>query len=157
MPKIFYISDTHFGHKNIIKYAKRPYQTVWEMNDALINNWNKVVSDEDDVYHLGDFAFDTQPDKYFNQLKGIKHLIEGNHDGRVVRQLQWVSRDKYLEIKDGDKTVILFHYPITSWDKKHYGSVHLFGHVHGAINQHIPNMLENSYDVGVECIGYTPR
>ena len=57
--KTFFIADTHFGHKNIIKYCNRPFANIEEMNETLIENWNKAVSAEDAVYILGDFAYCT--------------------------------------------------------------------------------------------------
>lgn len=80
--KIFLTSDTHYGHANIIKYCSRPFSTVKEMDDFMIARWNEVVSDEDTVYHLGDFALcdDWRKTQILTQLKGSKILVLGNHD-----------------------------------------------------------------------------
>ena len=85
--KLFFTSDTHFGHKNIIKYCNRPFKTVEEMNEALIENWNKVVPKDGVVVHCGDFTYPfkdsniiDQYQKYFSQLKGSIILVRGNHD-----------------------------------------------------------------------------
>lgn len=79
--KTYVISDTHFGHANIIKLADRPFKNVDEMNKTIINNWNSIVNDEDIVYILGDFSFKGKSaDYYAKQLKGRKILIKGNHD-----------------------------------------------------------------------------
>lgn len=56
MNRIFYIADLHLQHSNVIKFDKRPFTNVEEMDDALISNWNAVVDKGDHVYHLGDFA-----------------------------------------------------------------------------------------------------
>ena len=79
---IYVTSDHHFGHKNIIKYANRPFKNVEQMNTYMIQQWNKVVSENDVVYHLGDFALmpKKQTKKIMDQLKGYKILIRGNHD-----------------------------------------------------------------------------
>lgn len=165
MIKRFYISDTHFGHKNIIKLAGRPFKDVHEMDYALVKNWNSVVSPMDEVYHLGDFAWFGAP-KYFHELNGLKHLIKGNHDKDETLNLNWLSVRSYLELYDEETFVVLFHYPIYEWNKLHHGSVHLFGHVHGNLGV-VPTVLSHghhdkyvdskAFDVGVECIGYTPR
>ena len=79
MRKIYFTSDTHFGHKNIIKYCKRPFKDTYLMNQQLIKNWNSVISPDDLVYHLGDFAFGGIK-KYLPELNGEIILIRGNHD-----------------------------------------------------------------------------
>ena len=80
--KLYVTSDTHFNHKNIIKYCNRPFNDVYEMNETLINNWNSVVTPEDIIYHLGDFGFGTKEElqEIFDRLNGYKYLIMGNHD-----------------------------------------------------------------------------
>ena len=83
MPNNYYIGDTHFYHSNIIGFDNRPWPTVEEMNQGLIDNWNSQVKGNDWVYILGDFAWSKKPDKWaniLNQLKGNKVLITGNHD-----------------------------------------------------------------------------
>jgi len=81
---IFFTSDTHFGHENIIKYCKRPFKDAAEMDKVLIRNWNRVVGPNDLVYHLGDFAVGGGPaGPYLDQLNGRIILIHGNHDERI--------------------------------------------------------------------------
>jgi calcineurin-like phosphoesterase family protein len=82
MSETWFIADTHFGHKNILEYEKehRPFATVEEMNEQLINNWNNVVGAKDRVYHLGDFCFGKDNIGLAARLKGSKRLILGNHD-----------------------------------------------------------------------------
>ena len=84
---IFVKSDTHFNHKNIIKCCNRPYKDVEEMNEAIISNWNNSVTNDDIIYHLGDFGFGTKEElkQIFNRLNGQKYLIMGNHDKKVGR------------------------------------------------------------------------
>ena len=80
--KRFYIADTHFGHKNIIRYDNRPFNSVHEMDNELIENWNSVVSNDDIVYILGDISWydDSKTANIFSRLNGHKILIKGNHD-----------------------------------------------------------------------------
>lgn len=80
---IYFTSDLHFNHKNVIKYCNRPFASVAKMDNALINNWNQVVSKEDEVFVLGDLTLDTNKEKikaWVERLNGTKHLILGNHD-----------------------------------------------------------------------------
>lgn len=78
---IYFSSDQHFWHANVIKYCNRPYSSVEEMNEALVRNWNAVVQPDDDVYVLGDFSFALRSvELYSNRLLGNKKLVPGNHD-----------------------------------------------------------------------------
>lgn len=79
--KTFYISDTHFGHFNIIKHCNRPFSTAEEMDRVMIENWNSTVARNDTVFILGDFVFSKiPPAEYLNKLNGRKIVIVGNHD-----------------------------------------------------------------------------
>lgn len=78
----WFTSDHHFGHKNILEYEKyaRPFATLEEMHEALIDRWNSTVGSSDHVYHLGDFFFGKSNLEFADRLKGIKILVLGNHD-----------------------------------------------------------------------------
>src|SRR5271165_3310117 len=78
----FFVSDTHFFHQRILEYCPtRPWKTVIEMNEGLIEAWNSVVKPDDEVFHLGDFSLAFRPvEVYTRRLNGMKHLIVGNHD-----------------------------------------------------------------------------
>lgn len=84
---IYFISDTHFNHSNIIEYCNRPFNDIKEMNDTLINNWNSVVKKDDIVYHLGDFALadEEKLKELYSKLNGTIILIRGNHDGKSAK------------------------------------------------------------------------
>jgi calcineurin-like phosphoesterase family protein len=78
---IWFTSDHHFGHKNIIQYCDRPFDSVEEMNEALVDNWNAVVKPNDTVYYLGDFSLRLSfMEQYAPRLSGHKILVAGNHD-----------------------------------------------------------------------------
>ena len=80
---IYFTSDLHFDHAKAIKLCLRPFATIEEMNQALIDNWNKTVTSKDEVYILGDITLSHNAEKaqnYLLQLNGIKHLVKGNHD-----------------------------------------------------------------------------
>ncbi len=82
MRNTWFIGDTHFGHKNILEYEKeaRPFSTLTEMHEVMIDRWNSVVGDDDTVYHLGDFCFGKHNISIAERLKGKKKLVMGNHD-----------------------------------------------------------------------------
>lgn len=150
----FFTADTHFGHSNIIKYCKRPYSCAQEMNEMLIKNWNDVVTPSDTVYHLGDFAFDNNPEKYLCRLNGQKFLIKGNHDKKPCFVLPgWTHVYDYKEIKIEKQTIILFHYALRVWNKSCHDSWSLYGHSHGKLPD---DPMSLNMDVGVDCHGYTP-
>ena len=158
---IYYTSDLHLNHKNIIRLCNRPFQSVEEMNDTLVRNWNNKVKPTDEVYFLGDFCWgkDTANDryeivKYLNRLNGRKYFITGNHDYNFGKRqsvdgyCEWVRN--YAEIRDNGRNVVLFHYPIEDWDGKYRGSYHLFGHIHNntpELNTKIPNRFNVCVDV----------
>jgi calcineurin-like phosphoesterase family protein len=152
---IFFTSDSHFGHANIIKFCKRPYKWVDEMNEDLIERHNRVVTDSDIVYYLGDFSFKSDPSEYLCRLNGREHhLIIGNHDKRkqCERIFTSVQDVKLLNIKEYPQ-IWLSHYAHQAWPASHFGSLHLFGHSHGTLPV-FPK--EKRMDVGVDSLGYYP-
>lgn len=127
----YYISDLHLGHANVLNFDNRPFSTLEEMEETIVKNWNAVVTDNDDVYILGDVVWKNSYWETIKNLKGRKHLVKGNHD-RLSAEAKacFVSINDYEEIKDGNTPVILSHFPIASWNRMTHGSVHLYGHVH---------------------------
>lgn len=165
----YYTSDLHFGHGNIIGFDNRPFNSVDEMNKTMIANWNSVVSDNDEVYILGDmFWHNEEAPDILSTLKGRKYLILGNHD-RINSQMKdyfvWV---KEIEtIKDGDNHVVLCHYPIAHWKNQYYGYIHLYGHIHNTRDTRPFELYKKmcveddipfkAYNVGCMLWDYTPR
>lgn len=145
---IYLTSDTHFGHANIIEYSKRPYRHVDEMDEALVENWNRVVTPKDVVYHLGDVIF-SRNHSILRRLNGHINYLYGNHD----KSATWPSRD-YEEIKYDGQLFVLCHYPLLTWNKARRGSIHCHGHCHGTVN-HLNTDLKR-FDVGVDCYNYAP-
>ena len=152
MNKIYFTSDTHFGHAKIMQYCNRPFKTVGEMDETMIANWNARVQPGDTVYHLGDFGWGHTDSllKIFKRLNGDKHFIEGNHDRDSVR-LPWASIKQMREVHVGDKCYQLCHFPMRSWNKSFHGARSLFGHCHGTLS---PQGW--SCDVGVDCWDFAP-
>lgn len=169
--KTFFTSDTHFGHSNIIWMCKRPYKDVEEMNKALIDNWNSIISEDDTVFHLGDFAFggSTLWNGILDQLNGKIILIQGNHDRKNLRQgfmnrFELVAPQMQIEI-DG-RAVYLNHYPFLCYGGTYRGEKdavwQLFGHVHshpgstGKDFDRLVYLFPYQYDVGVDNNNYRP-
>ena len=117
---IYFIGDTHFCHNKEFIYKPRGFNTVDEMNSAIIHNWNDVIDPMDDVYMLGDFALGTDYDSIeciLKQLNGRIHLIIGNHDtDKKIAFYQ--NSDRFVEfcyatkLKLEGHTFMLSHYPM---------------------------------------------
>jgi len=122
--RIHIISDTHFNHKRIITYENRPFDSVEEMNQTMINRWNEVVSDEDLVIHLGDFVFGGihKIRAIHSQLNGNMIIIKGNHDKWY--RMNAVGINMYENLKIGH--LFLTHEPTRVDD----GLVNVHGHIH---------------------------
>lgn len=157
MPEIFVISDTHFGHENIIKYCSRPFKTAEEMNWEIVKRWNSVVTPQDKVYHLGDVHMGGKSREQINQvlsaLNGHKRLILGNHDNGKDQLLlnHFEKITMWRAFKEFG--LLLTHAPV-------HESTLTFGsfkakNVHGHIHQN--KSPSGPYvNVSVEVIDYTP-
>ena len=154
MSNLFVTSDLHLGHANIIKYSRRPFSSVDDMNERLVENWNSVVKDGDTVWSLGDFAF--MPfDKTLEILKRLNgniNLVLGNHCQKIQANRKMLlesglvkeMRD-YKELSWDKQKMVLFHYAQRTWNGSHYGAWQLFGHTHGTMEPY-----GKSVDVGVD-------
>jgi len=150
--KVWIISDTHFGHKNICRgvtewrlpdgsvpiHQTRDFDSIGQMNDAIVNGINSVVGQDDVLIHLGDWSFGG-----FENIKIFRdrivcqeiHLILGNHDHHIENnrsdcQELFASVNHYTKLMYKFDTLVLMHYPIDSWDGLNKGHIHLHGHVH---------------------------
>lgn len=152
---IWFSSDSHYSHSNIIKYSNRPFVSKFEMNSKLMENWNTKINQDDTVYHLGDFCFadEKEGQSILDRLNGKKHLIIGNHDKVGVKLKGWESVEHYKEINVDGQFIVLCHYAMRVWNKSHHGAWMLYGHSHGSLPDD-PNAL--SIDVGVDCHNYQP-
>jgi calcineurin-like phosphoesterase family protein len=157
----YFTSDPHLSHNNILKFKNRPYASVVEMNKAYMECWNDTVGDKDDIWLLGDLTLLKNTDfivtKFLDNLRGYIHIVPGNHDywcNTPAKQLKILSIAKnaknihfappLCELRFENELVIMCHYPLKSWNKKHYGSIQLHGHTHSKTK--ITDI--NQFDVG---------
>ncbi len=150
---IYFIADTHFGEENIRRYENRPFQSVVEMNETTIKNWNSVVSEDDEVYILGDFGAVNNEQDVLKRLNGIKYLVKGNHD---TKSNEYYRNAGFKEVYDMPILFknfwILSHEPIYVNSNMPYAN--LFGHVHN--NPIIKDYSSQHFCVSAERIKYTP-
>lgn len=165
---IFFTSDTHFGHENIIKYTNRPFADADEMDRVLISNINDCVSPRDVLYVLGDFAMGRGKNKLqhaADMLSRINcknvYLVIGNHDVQDFERLKacgFTDVYQYKEISHNGMRFCLMHYPLLEWNGFYRDAYDLHGHVHNDANYNEDMRKRNikRYDVGVDANGYAP-
>lgn len=153
---IYFTSDLHFGHYNIIKYCNRPFKSVEDMDETIINNWNNIVKEDDNVFILGDITLSSQSvaEKYLERLKGNKYLIIGNHD-MIQKSNMLIWEKDYCELSHKCKLFVLSHYPFLEWNGMYRGSIHLHGHQHNH-SDYNKNQKCLRYDVGVDANDFRP-
>lgn len=154
---VHFVSDLHFLHKNIIQYNRSYLSDVDEMNNLLVEEWNKVVKPNDLVFDLGDICIGN-PNKVLpllERLNGFIIHLKGNHDGPTIFEKLQPSLPKhlfldspYLKVNINGQTIVLCHYPIASWENAGRGSIHLYGHCHGSFS--LQDKMGKSLDVGVD-------
>ena len=172
MARVYFTSDTHFGHSNIVTFCKRPFVDKFRtietrdggfayrpdldlMHREMTARWNSVVGPRDIVYHLGDFALTKRPDvpAFVKRLNGYKILIRGNHDRNAKIMLE-AGFDRVLEVlRTNIDGVELFmqHKPEVK-EKWNGASIHLCGHVHEKWRR-----KGNTINVGVDVWDFVPR
>jgi len=151
--RIFFSSDTHFSHANIIRYCNRPFSSITEMDDAIIGNWNSIVRSDDVVYHLGDFCWG-DPRDYVGRLNGKIFLIAGSHDKNCRNQanlFQRVFQNGSLDTVINNQAMTLSHCYYRVWEKSHYDAWNLYGHSHGTLPP-----IGKAWDVGVDNNNFMP-
>lgn len=175
MSNIWFTADHHFGHRNIIDHCERPYSSVEEMDENMIQRWNEVVGRTDTVYHLGDVGMgsDTHTLECVSRLNGRKILVWGNHDSvhprhskAMARQQTWAkyfaAQTMMAQVKlAGGRKILLSHYPYTEdhteeardmqWRPPNTGMFLLHGHVHN-----LWLMKEGQLNVGVDVHNFYP-
>ncbi len=170
--KLWFTSDAHFYHDNIRRYCNRPFETVEDMNDILIANWNSVVKPDDDVIVAGDFIHSGNLEKIqsiIHRLNGKIWLVWGNHcmqnkferpviiemfEGRCYDAMDFQVEDG--EVEDGFLKFHVNHYPCEYWTR---GAIHLHGHIHSGPKAETSEKTifkPLRYDIGVDNNNYYP-
>ena len=134
---VFFTSDQHFGHFNIIRLCNRPFGTVEEMDEVLLSKWNAKVKADDTVYILGDLFFRAaKVEPILKSLNGRKHLIVGNHDhtwmSRIKAADYFASVQTLKEVEVDGRILTLCHYPMLSYPQARRGYM-IYGHIHNNV------------------------
>lgn len=171
---IFFTSDTHFNHANVIEFCDRPYDSVEQMNEDMVDKWNSVVGPNDIVYHLGDVGLGnaSKYEKYIRALNGYRVLVIGNHDNTKQKMLDIgfhrVCDQDYVQVQDGPTAKVLWLAHIPSFnesDKRKLErpepiieyDLELCGHVHTGWTVNVSDDLTKYIvNVGVDVHGMTP-
>lgn len=162
---IYFTSDNHFGHANILRLCGRPFADVQEMDAFMESAWNSTVRPQDEVYVLGDLMFRTaaDPASLLSRLNGKKHLIVGNHDPSWMKKTDvdrfFVSVSALETLRIDRVPIVLCHYPMLEWDGYYAGAYHVFGHIHNKTDQlYFPLIAANDrmLNAGVDVNGFRP-
>ena len=166
--EVWFTSDTHFGHENIIRYCNRPFRNAEEMNAELIRRWRETVPEDGIVFHLGDFAHGNARlwNDILSALTGRKYLILGNHDMKALRQ-GYMGRFEHftqqMTIRVGGQAIVLNHNPFLCYGGSYRDVWQLFGHVHSGLASHtgldhprLKMLFPLQYDVGVDNNDFRP-
>ena len=160
---VFYTADTHFGHENILKLCNRPFETIEEMNEVLIERWNARVRGGDTVYIMGDMFFRCDgPEAILERLRGRKVLIIGNHDSSWMNMVDlrryFVDVDDFRVITNGEFAITLCHYPLLTW-KHQKRSYMIHGHIHANTDADFFPLIcqrDRLLNAGVDINGFAP-
>ena len=165
---VWFTSDTHFGHENIIRFCGRPFKNAAEMNEELIRRWNATVPEDGIVFHLGDFCCGGSKkwNEIMYRLNGRIYLILGNHDMKNIRQ-GYMGRFEHVTqqmcIRVGGQSIILNHNPFLAYGGAYRDVWQLFGHVHsgprsttGLDHSRLKYLFPLQYDVGVDNNDFRP-
>ena len=156
--RVFIIADTHFGHKNIIDFEKdaRPFATIEEHDEALVDRWNSAVNKNDTVWHLGDVLFGEASFKTLGRLNGVKKLVMGNHDHYPMAKYLEHFSQVFGAVKYRD--CIMTHVPV---HPNQFGrfQTNIHGHLHSLVVLESPSydyamrpVLEDIPDIRYICV-----
>lgn len=165
MRDIWVISDTHFFHKNILKFTDnngelirgKLFDTAEQMNEHMLDRWNEVVKPGDIVYHLGDVMMGPKEDfkSFWPKLNGSKRLIVGNHDDIPFLSSGGFFKKVQMWRMFPDMGLLFTHVPIHESGLYRHGKGEMMKNVHGHIHHNL-SPTEHHQNVSVEAIDYTP-
>lgn len=157
MPNTWFTADFHLGHKNIIQYCNRPFDSVEAMNSAILERLNSAVKANDVLYFLGDFCIGQKARalelRHEIRCKKI-FAVPGNHDKdtrKLTEEFSWLG--DLAEVSINGQRIVLCHYAMRVWNHSSHGAWHLFGHSHGKLS---PPDSSLSMDVGVDTHDFRP-
>ena len=167
---IYYTADIHFNDLRVFNKCSRPFADLEDYKNEIIRRWNAKIQDEDIVYILGDIAEDSYDGVFdiLKQLKGIKHMIIGNHDLKMLDQYKSCGIFQSVEfmelIYDSGRKVCLCHYPVMDWMEFSRGGYLVYGHIHNKTGKNDPAYPQIKeffkdklgYNAGVDVCGYEP-
>jgi calcineurin-like phosphoesterase family protein len=155
---IWFSADWHFGHAGILIHQSQrlnEFETIENMDNQILDGINSVVKKNDEIFFLGDFAFN----RYGHYRSRINcrtlHVIKGNHDAPSLKNFCTTLCDiKIKKFMRGENVfkIVMCHYPMVSWPGLHDGAFHLYGHCHGSMEEQLTEMFPNrrSFDVGID-------
>lgn len=151
--EVFVTSDEHYGHHNIIRFCDRPFTSVEEMNESLIQNFNSVTTKKSITIHAGDFYLGSLSTE--EVMKSIANRLNGSHIFLMGNHERWLNNvpkiPDIMDVKMGEEYMVVCHYCMRVWNRSHYNSWHLFGHSHGKLEP-----IGKSWDVGVDNNNFFP-
>lgn len=166
--KLFFTSDPHYGHVNILKYCHRPFSSIEEHDEELIRLWNETVPEDGIVFILGDIGFCSESylKSILNRLNGKIYWIIGNHDWRritpgIINRFECITQQMVITVDN--KIVYLNHFPFLCYpDSDRHPVYQFFGHVHsGPLSgssdiSRLVHLNKRQYDVGVDNNEFKP-
>ena len=151
---IWFTADPHLGHPGILKHQPdRAFATIGGMDSAIIDNINSVVKPNDILWILGDVFWKASRAGHYRQRLKVRelHVVQGNHDANSLRN-HVSSMDTMSYIKIGQQKFHLSHYPHVTWRGRTHGSIHLYGHSHGSVEDQLNSIWPDrkAMDVGID-------
>ncbi len=165
---IYFTSDLHFGHANILKSCRPQFSDLSHMDETLIQNWNNTVTNNDTVYICGDLLFRNEKpaSAYLSRLRGKKILITGNHDIYWMRNMTEEELGIYFtgiynmhEMKKNKVLLNFCHYPMLLWESSRDNSLLICGHIHNTKDEYEYGMFRQimfAFNAGTDINGYRP-
>lgn len=164
MNEIWFTSDLHFGHNKDFIYFARGFSSIKEHDETIVENWNKIIKNNDIVYILGDLVFG-EGIKYISMLNGKKYLILGNHDTinkcayYFSANINPINNTNYTYssiIKDGKWIFYLSHYPVcfSNYNEDYSKKWCLCGHIH--TKNKWQDADKGNYHVEIDCHNNMP-